>query len=85
MKIRLALRREGDWWNAYLAHADTMEGAKLIGTIKIGAVAQDPKIKKDFMRLMQRVLANAIKDVSGKKPTEWETGPAPESERSGHS
>jgi len=85
MKIRLALREEGNFWNAYLALADTMEGAKLIGTIKIGAVAQDPKIKKDFMKLMQRVLANAIKDTTGMKPTDWETGPAPERERSGHS
>lgn len=85
MKIRLALREEGNFWNAYLALADTMEGAKLIGTIKIGAVAQDPKIKKDFMKLMQRVLANAIKDTTGQKPKEWDVGPAPESERSGHS
>jgi len=85
MKIRLALRQEGDWWNAYLALADTMDGAKLIGTIKIGAVAQDPKIKKDFMKLMQRVLANAIRDTTGQKPKEWDIGPAPESERSGHS
>jgi len=85
MKIRLALRQEGDWWNAYLALADTMEGAKLIGTIKIGAVANDPKIKKDFMKLMQRVLANAIKDTTGTKPKDWDIGPAPEAERSGHS
>jgi len=41
--------------------------------------------KKDFMKVMQRVLANAIKETTGVKPKDWETGPAPQSERSGHS
>jgi len=85
MKVRLALRQEGAFWNAYLALADTMEGAKLIGSIMIGAVQKDPKVKKDFMKVMQRVLANAIKDTTGVKPKEWEINPGPEKERSGHS
>jgi len=85
MKVRLAMRQEGNFWNAYLALPDTMEGAKLIGSIIIGAVAQDPKIKRDFMKLMQRVLGNAIRDTTGEKPKEWDINPAPESERSGHS
>lgn len=85
MKFRLAMRHEGNFWNAYLALADTMKDAKLIGSIAMGAVTQDPKVKKDFMKLMQRTMANAIKDVTGKKPLMWEVEPAPESERSGHS
>jgi len=85
MKIRLAMRQEGNFWNAYLALPDTMENAKLIGSIMMGAIARDPKIKKDFMKLMQRVLGNAIKDTTGEKPKDWVINPAPESERSGHS
>ena len=85
MKIRIALREEGKFWNAYLALADTMEGAKLIGSISMGAVRNDKKVKDDFLKLMKRVMSNAIKDTTGTKPTDWEIGPAPEAERSGHS
>ena len=85
MKVRLALRQEGAFWNAYIALADSMDGAKLIGSVAIGAVAQDPKVKRDFVKVMQRVLANAIKKTTGERPKEWEIGPAPEAERSGHS
>jgi hypothetical protein len=85
MKIRLAFREEGNFWNAYLALSDTMEGAKLIGSISIGAVYKDKKVKDDFMKVMQRVLANAIKDTTGVKPRNWETIQAPKRERSGHS
>jgi len=85
MKVRLALRHEGGFWNAYMAMPDTMENAKLIGSIAMGAVIQDEKTKKDFMKVMQRVLAMAIKDVTGVKPKDWEITPGPESEKSGHS
>lgn len=85
MKIRLAMREEGIFWNAYLALSDTMNRAKLIGSISKGAVQRDPEIRKDFQELMQRVLANAIEDVTGDRPDTWDIGPAPESERSGHS
>lgn len=85
MKIRLALREEGTVWNAYLAHADTMEGAKLIGSIAIGAVRTNPKIKDAFMAVMQQVLADAIETVTGEPPEEWDIQSAPEAERAGHS
>ena len=85
MKIRLALRQEGHFYNAYLAQYDTMKGAKLIGSVIIGAVQKDQTIRDDFQALMQRVMEIAIVDVTGKPPEEWKTEPAPESERSGHS
>jgi hypothetical protein len=84
MKIRLALREEGNSWNAYMALTDTMEGAKLIGSIAAGAIHKDPEIKNDFMDLMKRVLALAIKETTGEAPDFWRTGPAPESERGGN-
>jgi hypothetical protein len=85
MKVRLALRQEDAFWNAYLAHAGTMENAKLIGSIVMGAVQTNPEIKAAFMALMQQVVAHGIQGVTGKLPDEWEVGPAPESERAGHS
>jgi len=84
MRIRLALREEGNFWNAYMALTDTMDGAKLIGSIVIGAVNKDLEIKNDFMDLMKRVLALAIKETTGETPDTWHTGPAPDSERGGN-
>ena len=85
MQIRLALREEGSFWNAYLALSDTMENAKLIGSILISPVRNNQEIKDAFMAVMKQVLTDAIEDVTGEKPDEWVTQSAPESERSGHS
>lgn len=84
MQIRLALRHEGDFWNAYLALSDKMEGAKLIGSIMIGAAKKNPEVKAAFMALMQQVIADGVEEVTGDPPSEWEVGPAPETERAGH-
>jgi hypothetical protein len=84
MKLRLALREEGSFWNAYIARADTMEGAKLIGSILMGPVRRNPDVKADFMALMKTVLADGIKEFTGEEPTKWDERAAPESERSGH-
>ena len=81
--IRLALRHEGDFWNAYIAHEHTMKDARLIGSVLIGA-ARNPEIKHGFMELMQSVMAMGIEEVSGEAP-EWNAPQAaPESERSGN-
>lgn len=85
MQIRLALREEGAFWNAYLALPHTMDDAKLIGSIAIGAVRKNPEVKSAFMAVMQQVLADGIEEITGEQPTEWNVGPAPEPERSGHS
>lgn len=85
MKIRLALREEGSFWNAYLALADTMEGAKLVGSIMMGAVRKHPEIKAAFQACMQQVLANAIEDVTGNAPDKWDIGPARSDSGAGHS
>jgi hypothetical protein len=85
MKVRLALREEGSFWNAYMALENTMDGAKLIGSILIGAARKDPQIKAAFMAVMQQTLANAVQDVTGKAPDAWDVHSAPEAERAGHS
>src|SRR5262249_39653463 len=85
MKIRLALRREGTFWNAYIALHDSMQGAKMIGAIAIGTVKKNPEIRAAFMDLMQQILADAIKNTTGTEPDEWNVTAAPEAERAGHS
>jgi len=63
-QCRLARRVEGDFWNAYLAHNDTMDGAVLLGSIRAPAV-KDPDRKARFFGLMKETAAAAVKDLAG--------------------
>lgn len=83
-KLRLALRVEGEFWNAYVATADTMEGAFLLGSIRMGAVSADLMLKEAFMSLMQIAMASAIKGATGGKVGHWNDPiAAPQHERAG--
>ena len=84
MQIRLALREEGGFWNAYIAQIGTMDGAKRIGSIAIGAAKKNPAVKEEFLDLMKRVLADTVEDMTGSAPEAWDIIPAPESERAGN-
>lgn len=83
---RLALRHEGDWWNAYYAMTHTMDGAVLLGTIAMAAVVGNEKNKKAFMALMQNVVSDILEKKCGVRPS-WPEPPhnAPEHEKAGHS
>lgn len=83
LPIRLAFRVEGEFWVAYLARANTMDGAKRLGSILLGAVENSHKRKQAFMDLMQDMMADGIKDVTGQAPNWNEPQPAPEAERAG--
>ena len=80
---RLAMRIEGDNWNAYYALQDTMEGAVLLGSIRMGAVAENAARKQAFMNLMRDVVTDIIRESTGLKPTWGGPETAPEHERSG--
>lgn len=87
--FRIAFRREGRSWNAYVAPvkpgSDSMAGAVLIGSIAIGAVESSQEIRQDFMELMKRVVSHVVTDVTGVAIERWEEPvAAPESERAGH-
>lgn len=82
LPVRLALRVEGDWWVAYLAQADTMDGAKRMGSILMGIV-EDKKRKQAFMDLMRDAMDDAIKELTDGAVTHWTERPAPQAERSG--
>lgn len=82
LPVRLALRIEGEWWVAYLAQADTMEGAHRLGSILMGAIRGKPERKEAFMDLMQSsVIGDAIEEVYGLEPG-W-TEPQAPAERAG--
>lgn len=80
---RLALREEGELWNAYFAQQGTMDGALFLGSIAMGAVQASAKTKQTFMDLMRDVVNDLLKEKTGHQPTWGDPEPAPEHERSG--
>jgi len=80
---RLAMRVEGDRWNAYYALPDTMEEPIFLGSIRMGAVTNDLARKQAFMDMMRDIVSDIIEQNTGIRP-QW-GGPerAPEHERSG--
>ncbi len=83
MKLRLAFREEGEFWNAYLALPETMKDAKLVGCILMGTVRKNPDVKRDFMEVMKLILSKASEEVTGEPVMNWDERKAPEGKRSG--
>lgn len=79
---RVALREEGEMWNAYYALPDTMDDAIFLGSIKIAAVKSNPERKEEFIALMRGVIGDLIKEQTGFAPS-WKLESAPEHERAG--
>lgn len=82
---RLAMRHEGNFWNAYFALPETMDGSIFIGSIAMAAVVDNDKRKKAFMQLMWNFVADILEDKIGVRPTHGDVQRAPEHERAGHS
>lgn len=80
---RLAMRHEGDNWNAYYAMPGTMDGAIFLGSIRMGAVVSNADRKQAFMELMRDIVADIIEEHTGHRPTWGGPERAPEHERSG--
>lgn len=80
--MRLALRVEGNFWNAYAAEMHTMDGAILIGSLAMG-VAEQPEFKQRFMDMMKDVLTVGFAEIGAPIETWNEPVAAPERERSG--
>jgi hypothetical protein len=78
---RLALRHEGDNWNAYYALNETMVGAIFLGSIRMGAVTNTPTNKAAFMTLMRDLVADIIEEQTGHRPEWKQPHAAPEHER----
>lgn len=79
---RLALRVEGDNWCAYYTEMETMDGALLLGSIRLSIVVDNPKLKQAFIGIMTDAIGDILRDVCGETPT-WSARPAPEHEKAG--
>lgn len=80
---RLALRSEGQMWQAYYALTDTMEGAILLGSIALRFV-DDTTRRNQFIAFMREAVSDLIEESTGIRPR-WPDPPqtAPEHERAG--
>lgn len=79
--MRLAIRREGNWVNAYLAKSETMEDALIIGSIAL-VIAEQGDIFLRWKDVMTGAMTIVIKEFCGQEPEMTERA-APEHERSG--
>jgi hypothetical protein len=79
---RIALRHEGEFWNAYYAMPGTMEGALLLGSLHM-RFATDRRRKEAFMDLIRDCVGDILQQKIGRRPAWNEPEPAPEHERSG--
>jgi hypothetical protein len=67
--VQLTFRPEGLMRNAYLLPPpDSRDRALLIGSILLRIVHENPDRKQQFVDLMQDVMADAIKEITGKEP-----------------
>lgn len=64
---RLAMREEGDLWNAYYAMPDSMKDAIFLGSIKLRFI-QNETMKKLFMDLMRESVGDLIEEQTGVRP-----------------
>lgn len=78
---RLSLREEGESWVAYYAHPDTMELATFLGSIRMGAIANNPARKQAFMDMMRSIVSDIIQEKTGVRPVWGNPKTAPEKER----
>jgi len=82
LAMRLAIRAEGDFVNAYHAAPDTMLGATLIGSFRRSVLEQQPGMFERWKALVSEAYVKTIEDATGIRPQLTE-GPAPVHERSG--
>jgi hypothetical protein len=81
---RLAMRHEGELWNAYYALPDSMKEPIFLGSIRMGAVVGNPERKTAFMHMMRDIVSDIIEESTGTRPTWGGPHTAPEHERAGN-
>ena len=80
---RLAMRVEGDNWCAYYALPDSIVDSIFLGSIRMGAVANNSDRQHAFMLMMRDIVSDIIEESTGHRPTWGGPQTAPEHERSG--
>ncbi len=82
LPVRLAIRREGNSVNAYIADPKTMEDAIFVASLSVGIAGKSDFFER-WKQLMSDILALAVEEIYGQEP-EMHTRPAPEHERGGN-
>lgn len=82
---RLAMRQEGQNWNAYYALPSTMDDAVFLGSIRLKAVTGNDERKAAFIEMMRGVVSDIIEQETGVRPGWAQPYAAPEHERAGNS
>jgi hypothetical protein len=78
------MRVEGNYWVAYYALTETMEGALELGRIAMTAVSPAHRDRKAaFMTMMQDLVSDILEARIGARPDWTEPRNAPEHERAG--
>lgn len=81
--VRLAIRNEGEFVNAYIALTTSMADAMLIGSVLRGALDATPGAFDRWKQLMSDILASGITKALGAPPLDMIEETPPEHERSG--
>jgi hypothetical protein len=66
--VRLAIRHEGNFVNAYLAKEGDMASAKLLGSIMHSIVEYDADLWERWKAVMSDAMARTIKELFGQTP-----------------
>lgn len=80
---RLAMRQEGENWNAYYALPTSMDDPIFLGSIRMAAVIGNEERKAAFIDMMRDVVSDIIEDATGVRPMWGGPTGAPEHERAG--
>lgn len=73
---RIAMRESecGEWWHGYYAMPDTMEGALLLGSIRMQFM-HDENRRRAFMGLMQEAVGDILEAEVGSRPSYFNVAP----------
>jgi len=80
---RIAMRSEGEYWNAYFAQNNTMEDALLLGSIRLSLV-DTQNLKDAYLAMISAMFQASIGKITGGKDILMPPKAAPECERSGN-
>lgn len=78
---RLAMREEGENWNAYYMLPDSQEGALFLGSVRMALIVGHPGRKEAFIELMRGAVSDFIEHSRGVRPTWGGLQKAPANER----
>lgn len=70
MNLRLAMRIDDEWWVAFAAQPDTMDGAVELMRISLALVKQDNILKERVMEVAKEAFDAACREALGVTP-EW--------------